>query len=371
MSETALALYADMGVAPVINALGNRTFLGGSAPDPEVVAAMQLAGRYYVDMDALLTSTGRIVADLIDAEAALITPGCASALLLGTAACITGSDPDKMARLPDTTGLKNEVVIQKAQRYKYDRVVRLTGITLVEVGTDKGTSAEQLAAALNEHTAAVLYPAIDNPADILSPAETIRIAHAHNVPTIVDAAYHVYPLDGFSKYTAMGADLVGYGAKYFGAPNSSGILCGRQDLIAAAHLHSFACFETRELPGVGRPLKIDRQEVVGVVVALRRWLAMDHDTRNKDATHRADTLRQQLGTLPNTEISSGDSPTLTLTLDEQALGQTAAEIETALRNGKPSIWLETNPGHLHFHMHTVQDGDEELLAARIKEVLAH
>ena len=370
MSNEALALYADMGATPVINALGNRTFLGGSAPDPEVVAAMQMASRYYVNMDELLASTGRIVADLIQAENALITPGCASALVLGTAACITGSDLDKMDRLPDTTGLKNEVVIQKAQRYKYDRVVRLPGAALVEAGTGTGTTTEELATAIGPNTAAVLYPAIDNEAAILSPEEVIEIAHAHQVPVIVDAAFRVYPLEGFTHYTALGADLVGYGAKYFGAPNSSGVLCGREDLIEAAHLHSFACFETREVLGVGRPLKIDRQEVVGVVVALRRWLDMDHQDRQRDAAQRADALRQHLGTPPHTSISAEDSPTLSLTLDEKALGRTSAAIETTLRNGNPSVWLEATPGQLHFHMHTVHPGDEQQLASLVRETLA-
>lgn len=370
MSEEALALYADMGATPVINAIGNRTFLGGSAPDPEIVAAMQLAGRYYVDMDAFLESTGGLVADLIDAEAALITPGCAAAIVLGTAACITGTDTDKMARLPDTTGLKNKVVIQKAQRYKYDRVARLPGTTIVAAGTDTGTTPNDLAAAMDDDTALVLYPAIDNDADILSAAQTIDIAHAHDVPVFVDAAFRVYPLSGLKEYTALGADLVGYGAKYFGAPNSSGILCGRKDLIEAAHLHSFACFETRDLLGIGRPLKIDRQEVVGVVVALQRWLEMDHDARNADAARRADALRDHLDEIPNVEISTGSSPTLTLTLDEQALGQTSDQIQTALRNGNPAVWPDFSPGHLHFHMHSVHDGDEEMLAAQVRKVLA-
>ena len=368
MSEEARALYADMGATPVINALGPRTLLGGSSPHPDIIAAMELAGRYYVDMDAFLASTGRIVADLLGAEAALITPGCAAALVLGTAACVTGADPEKMARLPDSTGMPNQVVIQKAQRYKYDRMVRLPGVTLVEAGTEQGTTPDELAAAIGPQTAALLYPAIDNEAALVPLAEAIDIAHARDVPVFVDAAFRVYPLDGLTQYIAAGADLVGYGAKYVGAPNSSGILCGRADLIAAAHLHSFACFETRDLEGVGRPLKIDRQEVVGVVLALRRWLAMDHDARNQSDTRRAETVRQHLGELPHVQ-SSVNGASLTLTLDEQALGRTAAEIEVALRNGNPSVWLSAAPGQLHLSMPTVSDGDEELLAARIREVL--
>ena len=217
MSEEARALYADMGATPVINALGPRTLLGGSSPHPDIIAAMELAGRYYVDMDAFLASTGRIVADLLGAEAALITPGCAAALVLGTAACITGSDPEKMARLPDTTGMPNQVVIQKAQRYKYDRMVRLPGVTLVEAGTEQGTTADELAAAIGPQTAALLYPAIDNEAALVPLDAAIDIAHARDVPVFVDAAFRVYPLDGLTQYIAAGADLVGYGAKYVGA----------------------------------------------------------------------------------------------------------------------------------------------------------
>ena len=368
MSEEARALYADMGATPVINALGPRTLLGGSSPHPDIIAAMELAGRYYVDMDAFLASTGRIVADLLGAEGALITPGCAAALVLGTAACITGSDPEKMARLPDTTGLPNQVVIQKAQRYKYDRMVRLPGVTLVEAGTAQGTTDDELAAAIGPQTAALLYPAIDNEAAIVPLDAAIDIAHARDVPVFVDAAFRVYPLDGLTRYIAAGADLVGYGAKYVGAPNSSGILCGRADLIEAAHLHSFACFETRELEGVGRPLKIDRQEVVGVVVALRRWLAMDHDARNQSDARRAETVYQHLGDLPHVQ-SSVNGPSVILTLDEQALGRTAADLEETLRNGNPSVWLTSTPGQLHLSMPTVSDGDEELLATRVREVL--
>ena len=142
-------LYAAMGARPVINALGNRTMLGGSNPAPEVIEAMQLSARYYVDMVELFEGTGKVIADLLDCEAALVTPGCAAALVLGTAACMTGTDRNKMGQLPDVTGIKNEVIIQQAQRYKYDRVVRIPGTSMVECGDGDGTSTDELAAAFN------------------------------------------------------------------------------------------------------------------------------------------------------------------------------------------------------------------------------
>ncbi len=366
-------LYAALGATPVINALGNRTMLGGSNPAPEVLEAMRTANRYYVDMDELFEGTGKVIAQWLECEAALVTPGCAAALLLGTAACMTGTDPDKMEQLPDVTGLKSEIVIQKAQRYKYDRVVRLPGTRLVEVGTESGATAEQLAAAIGPDTAAVLYPLIDAPGDLVPLQEAIAIAHQGGAPIIVDAAYRVYPLEGLKQYTAWGADLVGYGAKYFGAPNSSGILCGRRDLVEAARLHSFASFEKRDSRGVGRPLKIDRQEVIGVLVALRHWLDMDHGQRHAEAARRSRNLLAALQGTAHLELPAdgddGQMANFTVRPDESALGKSAIDIADALQSGNPSIWTMSGNGAIHFSMFTVVDGDEEVIAERLKEIV--
>ena len=276
--------------------------------------------------------------------------------------------------LPDTTGLKNEVVIQKAQRYKYDRVVRLPGTTLVEAGDDAGTTADELASAMSANTAAMLYPVIENPADLVPMPEAISIAHAHDVPVIVDAAYRVYPLEGFKMYTSFGADLVGYGAKYFGAPNSSGILCGRRDLVEAARLHSFASFEKYQIMGVGRPLKIDRQEMIGVVVALQQWFEMDHGKRHAEAGRRASKLREALKGVNCIELpddaSDESMATLSVRIDESAIGKSASDIEAELQSGNPSIWIDPGDGVIRFFMFTVEDGDEQIIADRFKEVIA-
>ena len=359
----ALRLYADLDATPVINALGARTLLGGSDPAPEVVEAMRLAGRYYVDMDELLVGSGKKIAAMLDCPAALVTPGCAAALVLGTAACITGDDPEKMARLPDLAGLKNEIVIQKAQRYKYDRVVRMTGVALVEIGDAASTSPADLEAALGERTAAVLYPETDAPGDLLSLEETIAIAHRRGVPVLVDSAYRVYPLDGMRRYADMGADLFGYGAKYFGAPNSTGLLCGRRDLVDAARLHSFAGFEKHDLLGFGRPFKVDRQEVFGVVAALRRWLALDHDARFADAAARARALQAAVAGLPGADAAvEGTACVLRC--------RRAAPLAAALRREAPAVWCDVEDGALRFDMLSVRDGDERAIAARLRRELA-
>ncbi|NKB65977.1 MAG: aminotransferase class V-fold PLP-dependent enzyme [Candidatus Latescibacteria bacterium] len=372
MSQEARRIYAELGATPVINVIGNRTFLGGSAPSPQVVAAMEAAGRYYVDMDELLTSSGEIVAQWLECEAALVTPGCAAALVLGTAGLMTGKDPAKMEQLPDSTGMKDEIVMQKRQRYKYDRVVRMVGSRIVEAGRAEGTSAEELEAALGPDTAAVLYPVVDEGEGLLGVQEVIEIAHRHSIPVLVDAAYKVYPLEGLKQYAAWGADLVGYGAKYFGAPNSSGLLCGRADLVEAARLHSFASFEVNELMGFGRPLKIDRQEVAGVLAALREWLDMDHEAARAQASRRGEVVRAAIADLPHVEVSpaEGSAASLHVTLDETGLGKSAAQVDQELKADDPRIWVWYDSGpSLQLSFATVVDGDEAIVAQRLRAVL--
>jgi D-glucosaminate-6-phosphate ammonia-lyase len=368
----ARALYTDLGAVPVINALGNRTMLGGSAPSATVRAAMELAGRYYVDMDQLLEGSGRVVAELLGCEAALVTPGCSSALLLGTVACVAGSDPEHMAQLPDTTGLRNEVVIQAPQRYKYERVVRMAGIRLVAAGSATSCTSEDLAASLNTATAAVLYPLLGGVADGFLPlADVITLAHAAGVPVIVDAAYQVSPVEVFRQTASCGADLIGFGAKYFGAPNSSGLLCGRSDLVEAARAHSFAAFERRELPGYGRPLKIDRQEVVGVVAALREWLAPGaQQQRDDEASRRGRALRELLTDLPNVDLTPAGGDRVTgLRLQLTDAGADGEALATRLREGNPSVWVDAYEDSISLGMHTVQDGDEPALAEALRRAL--
>ena len=367
-------LYAALGARPVINALGNRTMLGGSNPAPEVLEAMQLSARYYVDMVELFEGTGRVVSGLLGCEAALVTPGCAAALVLGTSACMTGTDTRKMDQLPDTAGLKSEVVLQKAQRYKYDRVVRLTGARIVEAGSGAGTTRDELEAAFGPGTAAVLYPAIDNPAHLVSLEETLAIARERGVPVIVDAAYRVYPVEGLRQYTDLGADLVGYGAKYFGAPNSAGLLCGREDLVEAARLHSFASFEKLEVPGVGRPLKIDRQEVVGAVAALRLWLEMDHGRALRRRREEGAQSRQRASGTERDRAPAGPRGS--------EYGHPAAQVGRGSASERPrrtstrscaAATRASGPtrgtGVIRFFMFTVEDGDELVIAERLRELL--
>lgn len=373
---TAVSIYEELGVTPVINARGHNTVLGGSTPSPRVKAAMERAERYYVDMAQLLERSGQIIAELLGAEAAAVTPGAAAALALGTAACITGDDLERMARLPDTTGLKREVVIQAAHHYAYERATTIVGTTLVEAGDPAGTTAAQLEAALGPATACVLYPAhLEGKPGTLALAEVIAIAHRRGVPVLVDAAGQVYPLAKMTGYTRQGADLVCFGAKYIGAPNSSGILCGRKDLVEPALRQGFIGFETTaERKAFGRPLKLDRQEIIAVVVALQEWMAMDHAARLAELEARLGTIARALEGLPGVSLEllrrDGAAPRLLrVAIDPATARRSAAAVIAELWRGRPAIAAGAEQEALLLNAATLWEGDEAVVAGRLRALL--
>ena len=373
MSENITKVYDDLGVKPVINAMGgNMTLLGGSILTPKINQAMQDANRFFVDMDELLDKSGKIIAEILGAEAAYVTPGCAAAIALSAAACMAGSDTAKIEQLPDVTGLKHEVIIQNRQRYKYDRCVTVPGAKLVEVGDEAGARPEQIESAIGSLTAAIHYLAPGGGNGVVPLEEVLQIGKKHNVPVILDAAAHNYPVELLKKYTGMGVDLICYGAKYFGAPNSTGVLCGRKDLVESASMQGFIGFETNPFRPFGRPLKLDRQEIIAVVVALREWVSMDHQTRFETYDRRVRSLQKEFEGVSNVEAVPQGSPatSLRLTFDEAALGKTAAEIADALREGNPSIWTHASANNITFSTLTIVDGDEQIIAGRLKSLLS-
>ena len=336
-------LYSDLGATPVINAAGYQTVLGGSRLSPAVQEAMAAANRHYVEMARLLLNTGEEIAGLLGSEAAMVTPGCGAALALSSAACMSAGNPARMEQLPDTTGIPNEFLLQARQHYHYQRCLTIFGGVLVDAGDEAGTSAAQLQAAIGDNTAAIHYYASgDEDNSILDLEGIFSAAAPRGLPVTVDAAYQVYPLETM-RHLASSGGLVGFGAKYIGAPNSTGILCGPRQLLEAAYLHSFIGFETSDYETLGRPLKLDRQEIVAVVVALREWLSMDHGARIVEHWVRADRIIDSLDDLPHVEAArhveeNSLSNGVMATLDEEALGKTAGEVVAALKGEEPSIW---------------------------------
>ncbi len=381
-----VSIYDELGVKPVLNAQGNRTLLGGSTPSPAVQELMDAMGEYYVDLGELMDAVAVKISEMLGVERSLVTSGCSAALAVGAAACMTGDDAAKIKQVPDVTGMPNEFIIQKQLRVRYDRCMTIPGGKLVEIGNERQTTVGDLEAAIGPNTAAVHYLAPGTQPGALPIEEVIRVAHSHHIPVIVDAAGQVYPTDLLSKYVQMGADLVAYGAKYFGSVNSSGILTGRADLVDIARKHSFIGFESGGSDSFGRPMKVDRQEVVGVYAALREWLTTNHEDRFEAYEVRIAALKTDLDDIPHIELSRHSTPPggpaegLLVQLDFQALGKTAIDVVNELRAGNPSIWVRSpnarpddypeGQNSFVIRMPTLKEGGEKIIAQRLREILA-
>jgi L-seryl-tRNA(Ser) seleniumtransferase len=375
-NDTPESLYASLGTRPVVNAAGAYTILGGSTLSPGVRTAMEVANRQFADMKTLLQSSGRLIAGMLEAEAAMVTSGAAAALALAAAACLTRDHPDYYERLPDTEGIPNEIVTQKSTRQKYDRCLTLTGARLREVGSNGGTTAEELRAALGPKTAAVHYFVPLHGEAVLSLDTVVEIAHERGLPVIVDAAGMSYPVDNLRKYARQGADLVCYAAKYFDAPHSTGLLVGRKDLVDVAMVNSFIGFETSGYLTIGRPMKVDRQEIFATVVALREWLAMDHEARFLRYGEYSDVILRELRGLHGLDayrISDKETP-VPVVRDgvriELKDGRDPGAIASALRDGEPCIWVMTEGSAINVSVAFLREEEVTVVARRLREVLS-
>ncbi len=377
-TTTSPDIYADFGIRRVLNAMGHVTLLGGSILSPAVQAAMDAANRAYAPLEEVLDKTGQSIAQMVGSESAVVTSGCFAALVQGIASLLTGDDRAKIARLPDTTGMKNEILLQKRQRYHYDRCISVPGGKLVEVGDEHGTTAEELTAAVGPNTAGIFhYARGETMPGVLQLAEVVAVARHTGVRVIVDAASEIYPIERMHDVVNSGADLVCFGAKYLGAQNSAGILCGRKELIDAAKLNGFVGYEAQRSRSLGRGYKLDRQEVIGATVALREWLTVDHEERLQQQAERIDTICQVLAGLSNVQTERAWNPEREawMQLRITVAGADDAKLDAIcqeLRQGDPSIWLRPTfeGGQLAVMVNTLQEGETEIVAERLRTVLA-
>ena len=376
MSDGSTGVYEELGVRPVINAQGNRTVIGGSSISRTIAEARDQANERYVPMEELLQKSGEYIARLVGAEAAYVTSGCCAALALSACACLAGDDPEKMAQLPDTSGMANEIIVLQAQRYSYDRCYTVSGARLVPVGDDKGCSADQIEAAIGPKTAAVAY-LINSAADdgCVSLEEAVEVAHRNGLPAIADAAAQLYPLDFFMR-NAQAADLVCFGGKYVGAPHSTGFLCGRSDLVKSASDQGFIGFQTGGGQALGRAMKVDRQDVVALVAALRTWLTMNHEDRLMEYDSRLSVVQRTLRSIPGVEarisrVSHYFGLSLKVSLDVEKIGKTAHRVARDLDEGEPRIWVMTDDSSDTFtvNAHALNEGEDKIVAERLSEAL--
>ena len=372
-------IYKEVGATPVINAIGSVTMLGGSNPAPEVKEAMDQANGPYIPLMHLQEKAGEAIAKMVGVPAAYITSGAGSALTLATAAFMAGDDDEKIQMLPDTTGMKDEILIQTRQRYWYDRCLQLAGAKLVEFGSSEKTTREDLESAIGPKTAAIHYFAVEQSPDpqSLSLEETIEIAHAHDVPVMVDAAGQIYPLDVFGKFVRMGADFQCIAAKYLGATQSTGLALGTEEMIRKLSLQSFASYEGRRVRGVGRPHKVDRQEMIGAVAAVKRWMTIDHEDRLAQAEQQCQTIIGPLRGIPGVKVELIDNVVghlaygVSLHVDPAVAGLTVQELVDRLKAGDPPIWTRARDGEdwIDIHVFGLSEGEDEIVGERIAALL--
>ncbi len=374
------AIYKELGATPVINATGSVTLLGGSTPVQEVKDAMDAADSAFIPLIDLQLAAGKVVADAVGVPAAYFTSGAGSALTLVTAAMMAGDDDDKIEQLPDTSGMKDEILIQKRQRYWYDRCLELAGAKLVEYGTDEGTTEQDLIDAIGPNTVAVHYYVHEqDPVDpnILSLEKVIEIGHDKGVYVTVDAAGQIFPLENFGKYVRMGADFQCIAAKYMGAPHSTGMALGTEEMIHLISLQSFTGYETRRIRGVGRPQKMDRQEIVGVVAAVKRWFGINHEDRLAYAEKLSNEIAAPLRDIPGVTVEMnqniiGHQPFgVFVTVDPAVTGKTNQDVVDALREYEPAIWTRVPDGatRITLHVFGLDAGQPEIVGKAIRDVV--
>ena len=377
--ERTNATFTKLRVRPVINACGIYTDLGGTVFSPRVWQQMQEINQSFVRMVDLLDRSGEIIAGLVGTEAARVTTGASAAITLGTAACIAGNDGGAWERLPDTTHLKHEVIIQKAHRYKYDRMVRIAGGKLIEAGDAAGTSLQQFDEAFTSQTAMVMYPAhLEGKCDTLSLRDVAAIARQHGVPVLVDAAYLNYPTSRMGEFARQGGDLVCFSAKYFWGPNSGGFLCGHRDLIESVAGIDFTRYESGKYLTFGRPFKLDRHTIVATVAALQEWFAMDHEARWAGYRDKVAAMRCALADLPGIRTAAAyftmderlvDDPISCMTIDLPGGANAAEKLSAALLEGEPSIATVVVDGKLVVAVDTVLEDQHIAIADRLRELL--
>ena len=370
MDPTRETIYDDLGVPPVINATGTKTRIGGTLIREEALEAMNRASEAFVRISDLQAAASERIAEATGAEAGYVTNGASSALTLAAAACIAGDDLGVMARLPDVEGVSNEIVMPRSHRNGYDHALRTAGATIVDVGANDhflGTGAEntepwEIADAITEETAAVAY--METP-ESWPPLTTVcEIAHERGVPVIVDAAAELPPTSNLSRFIEEGADLVAFsGGKAIRGPQSSGILAGRADLIksvARQHLDMHAAaaaweppealLAVDELPGVprqgiGRSMKVGKEELVGLLAALDAFIEEDDEKLLAEWRERAERIAAALDEVEalDVELTGGEKTdavtTVSVTVDEAESGTSAAELVLALRRENPRVFV--------------------------------
>ena len=363
-------VFAELGLRTFINAAGTYTSMTASLMPEEVMDAINSSAQEFVMLDEVQDKAGAKIAEMCHAEAAMVSAGCWSAMVLGMAGVLTGKDSKKIAQLPhlENTGMKSEVIIQKSHMNGYEHSLTNTGVTLVTVETS-----QEAESAINERTAMTWFLNREAPAGKIQHEEWLAIAKKHSLPTMIDLAADVPPVENLWKYNDMGYDLICIsGGKAICGPQSAGILMGKKDLIAAARLNG-----PPNGGNIGRGMKVNKEEIIGMYVALDSYIKRDHAKEWKTWEDRIAVINNAVKNLSGvtTEIIvppiANHSPSLMIAWDNSKIKLTKESLAEKLRSGKPSIetvsWEKDNSIRVTVFM--LKPRQEKIVATRIKEEL--
>jgi uncharacterized pyridoxal phosphate-dependent enzyme len=363
-------VYADLGLRPVLNFQGPVTTIGASKMWPEIQGIMAEAAREFAVLEEVKDAVGERLAKLCGTEGALVTSGTAGAIALATYGCLTGMDRAKVRQLPDLTGMKTEVVIQKPHRNGYDHAVRSAGVRIVEVD-----SRDSLVNALGPKTAMIYYLggergdwAWETPVPLV---ECIAVAKKAGVPVLIDAANLLPSWDHIPQVAATGVDLIAFsGGKDIRGPQSTGVLAGRKDLLQAAWLNSSPHSDSQ-----GRGMKVNKEEMIGLLAAIERYSKVDFAAKDRECERQANYMMTELKKsglqVEKARFERGRKVHRVIaTWDETGRGLTARAVEKKLRDGEPRIAVLTGPGGkgIEFTFLMNDPGEEKIAARRMREI---
>jgi L-seryl-tRNA(Ser) seleniumtransferase len=362
--------YEELGLTTVINCEGTMTMLGGSVLRPELEAVMAMAGRHFVSIPELEVAAGKRIAEMLklpDGYTALVTSGAAAAIQSGLAGILTGDNEAFIRQLPDVTGMKSEVIIQKSHRNPFDHQLRSTGVKLIEIETH-----EQLRQAVSDRTAMMHFSNFANAAGQIKVDEWAKLAKQYNVPCMNDAAADTPPVSHLWDYTNMGYDLVTFsGGKAMRGPQCAGLLIGRKDLVACALLNNSPHEDT-----LGRSQKVGKEEIIGMVKALELYLKEDHAALTREWQARLEFISHELTRVPGVSTSffvpdiANHVPHMQITWDSR-VSLEPQRVSEMLRNSRPAIVIgggEGRPG-LTMSSFMLQPGEDKIVAGQLSRIL--
>jgi L-seryl-tRNA(Ser) seleniumtransferase len=361
------SVYEALGIKHVINATGTVTNLGGSLMPPEVVAAWVDAAKHFVNLLDLQDRVGEQIAKLVGVEAALVTTGAAGALLLGTAAAVTRGDRDFIKRLPNTTGMKNEVLLQKAHHSCYDNQLTDVGVKLIDVETPADVKT-----AVTGRTALMFFMNVADADGRIKRQQWVELARRHKVLTLLDAAADVPPVERLAEYNKMGFDLVAFsGGKALRGPNNTGLLLGRKDLIQAAKLNANPHCGT-----IGRMMKVSKEDMIALLAAVQRYVRTDHKAEWREWERRLGVIEEAVKGVPSLQCErivppiANHVPHLLLTWNEKRVRLTREQLTRKLAGGDPPIQLGrvagTGDKGVLISVFMLQDGEERIVARQLR-----